>query len=92
MSTAFAQAPRDESISPRASRADDDKANGMAAKKAANPRGRRPVEKLDPECLPFDLVDAIAGLRLRGLDLEAVLLGGGREEAPHAVGLMPMSA
>ena len=28
------------------------------------------------------LIDAIAGLGLRGLDLEAVLLGGGREEAP----------
>jgi hypothetical protein len=35
---------------------------------------------LDPECL-FDLVYAIAPFGLRGLDLEAVLLGGGREEA-----------
>ena len=29
------------------------------------------------------MVYAIAGLGLRGLDLEAVLLGGGREEAPN---------
>jgi len=29
-----------------------------------------------------DLVHAIPGLGLRGLDLETVLLGGGREEAP----------
>ena len=35
----------------------------------------------------LDLVYAIAGLGLCGLDLEAVLLGGGREEAPNAVGL-----
>jgi hypothetical protein len=32
--------------------------------------------------LLLDLVDPIAGLSLRGLDLEAMLLGGGREEAP----------
>src|ERR1700687_4074609 len=36
----------------------------------------------DPENLLLDLVYAIAGLGLGGLDLEAVLLGGGREEAP----------
>jgi hypothetical protein len=38
------------------------------------------------------LIDAIAGLGLRGLDLEAVLLGGGGEEAADAVPFMPMSA
>jgi hypothetical protein len=32
--------------------------------------------------LLLDLVYAIAGLSLGGLDLEAVLLGGGREKAP----------
>src|ERR1700682_6488480 len=36
----------------------------------------------DPEILLPNLVYAIARLGLRGLDLEAVLLGGGREEAP----------
>jgi hypothetical protein len=40
------------------------------------------IPNLDPESLFLDLVYAIAGLGLRGLDLEAVLLGGGREEAP----------
>jgi hypothetical protein len=37
--------------------------------------------------LLLDLVYAIAGLGLCGLDLDAVLLGGGREEAPDAVRL-----
>src|SRR5262249_4294519 len=36
-------------------------------------------------CLFLDLVDPIAGFRLCRLDLEAVLLGGGREESAHAV-------
>src|ERR1700682_2330975 len=36
----------------------------------------------DPEILLPNLVYAIARLGLRGLDLEAVLLGGGREETP----------
>ena len=35
----------------------------------------------------LDLINPIPRLSLRGFDLEAVLLGGGREEAPHAVGL-----
>ena len=37
--------------------------------------------------LLLDLIYAIARLGLGGLDLKAVLLGGGREEAPDAVGL-----
>jgi hypothetical protein len=41
----------------------------------------------DLEFLFLDLVYAVAGLGLRGLDLEAVLLGGDREETAHAVGL-----
>jgi len=40
----------------------------------------------------LDLVDAVAGIGLRGLDLEAVLLGGGGKKAPDAVRFMPMSA
>jgi hypothetical protein len=45
--------------------------------------GIRPaVEAVDPESLFLDQVDAIAGFALRGLDFQAVLLGGGREEAP----------
>src|SRR5438477_2108108 len=56
-------------------------------RKAADPRGRRLVVGLDPECLPLDLVNAIAGFGLRGLDLEPVLLCGGREETAYAVGL-----
>ena len=54
--------------------------------KAANPRGRRLVGSVDRACLFFDLVHAIGGFGLRGLDLEAVLLGGGREEASRAMG------
>jgi hypothetical protein len=42
---------------------------------------------LNLELLLFDLIDPIARLGLGGLDLEAVLLGGGREEAPDAVRL-----
>ena len=34
------------------------------------------------EILLLDLVYAIASLNLRGLDFQAALLGGGREEAP----------
>jgi hypothetical protein len=41
---------------------------------------------LNPELLFLDLIYAVAGLGLRGFDLEAVLLGGGREEAPDAMG------
>ncbi len=41
----------------------------------------------DPESLLLDLVDPIAILGLRGLDLEAVLLRGRREKGPHAVHL-----
>jgi hypothetical protein len=37
---------------------------------------------LDSEFLLLDLVYAIARLGLGGLDLEIVLLGGGREKAP----------
>jgi hypothetical protein len=41
----------------------------------------------DPESLLLDLVNPIASLGLRGLDLEAVLLRGRREKAPYAVRL-----
>jgi hypothetical protein len=61
-------------------------------KEAANPRGRRLVVGFDADRLLLRLVDAVAGFRLRGLDLEAVLLGGGGKEAPDAVRFMPMSA
>src|SRR5262249_40091175 len=37
-------------------------------------------------CLLLDLVHAVASLGLRGLDLEAVLLGGGREKPAYAGG------
>ena len=65
----------------------DEKANRRPTKKAANPRGRRPRSRLDLEYLLLDLIYAIAGFRLRGLDLQAMLPGGGREETPDRVGL-----
>jgi hypothetical protein len=53
-------------------------------------RGRKKATTLaggggNPKILLLDLVYAIAGLGLRGLDLETVLLGRGREEAPDRV-------
>jgi len=41
---------------------------------------------LDSECLPFDWIDAIAGLGLSGLDLEAVLRSGGGRGSPGRYG------
>src|SRR5437868_8676235 len=60
---------------------------GTQQKKAANPRGRRPQSGLDSESLFLDLVHAIAGFGLGGLDLEPVLLGGGGEKSAHAMRL-----
>ncbi len=40
------------------------------------------LNRLNSESLLLDLVYAIASLGLGGLDLEAVLLGGGGEETP----------
>src|SRR6476660_9391961 len=55
--------------------------------KAANPRGRRLVVDFDADRLLLRLVDAVSGVRLRGLDLQPVLFGGGRQKAPDAMGL-----
>ena len=46
------------------------------AKKPPNPRGRRPRFKPDWPTLLLDLVDPIAGLGLRGLDLDAAMAVG----------------
>src|SRR5215471_18441753 len=57
-----------------------------AQKKIRRPSRAAARTDLDPEFLFLDLVDP-TGLRLRGLDLEAVLLGGGGEKSAHAVSL-----
>jgi hypothetical protein len=45
------------------------------------------LEERGGRSLLGDTVDAVAALVLRRFDLDALLLGGGREIAPHAVGL-----
>lgn len=42
---------------------------------------------IDHEYLLLDLVHAVAGFALRGLDLHRVLFGGGRGETADAMGL-----
>src|SRR6202049_3304261 len=58
----------------------------MAEKKPPTLAGGGLVPDRDLEVLLLDLVNPIAGLALRGLDLETVLLGGSREEACRAAG------
>jgi hypothetical protein len=64
----------------------DEKASA-SRQKSRQPSRAAACGHLDRECLFFDLVHAVASFGLCGLDLEAVLLGGGREEAPNAVRL-----
>ena len=59
----------------------------LKSKKPPTLAGGGLFRTLVSEFLLLDLIDATASLGLRRLDLEAVVLGGGREEAAHAVGL-----
>ena len=67
----------------------------LASREVMRPPDRKKAATLagsgfDPDAgsgLLLDLVDAVASFGLRGLDLEAVLLGGGGEEAADAVRL-----